>query len=337
MTVQPKFMSQSQQDKFEVTFQNAVRASLNKTCVSSGLRERISVSLSAASNDSRCPESLDVTALDDFQTNLSQAVAQSQVWAPSDEVALRVESYLSAELKTDLLSERSVHCASQTAALDVDVCPDKTRFLKGLRDAVYASQSAILCPTACRRRIEEAIASQKEAKILPFPTKSQWKRGIGALASVAAGFAVLMGSLFGSADKALANSVRRDHQMCCRKVNELAATSGLPESLKTLITQTQDGTVPKVPLGKQWGLVISKICVTEDGHSMVHDLYRRGDETLSLHFFPPDSGERVDSKVPKNLSDGAIPVMAWEKQGWTITACSSELDEERIKAVIDGH
>lgn len=331
-------MSQNQQDKFENSFQNAVKASLQRTCVPMSVRERIAASLNTSSSDANIPEGLDLNTLDDFQSSLSYALAQSQVWSPADELALRVEAHLSAELKTDLVSERSVHCAAMTDSEVLGVCPDKSRFLTGLRHAVSASQSAILCPTVCRQRIEEALASQEKrgAKVLPFPTKSQWKRGIGALASLAAGFALLMGSLLGSAEKALANSVRRDHQMCCRKADKLASTTGLPESLKTLITHTRNGTVPTVPVDEQWSLVISKICVTEDGHSMVHDLYRRGDETLSLHFFPPESGERVDSTKPQNLGDGEFPVMGWEEQGWTITACSTQLDEERIKAVIDG-
>jgi hypothetical protein len=328
-------MKPNPKEQFHQSFQAAVKASLQAGCASDAMRNRLMQSL-AAQKSSTPP--LEEAELHRFETALSQAVAASQDWAVDGSVALQVESALGQESGQDLLSERSAYEAS---GLD----SPKAAYLKAFTGAVRRSQEALVAPAECRQRLQSALAAAaspapdsqpivpsrqaRSAKVVLLHSRSPWKRALVAVASVAAGFALIFGTLVGGAEKALADSVRQDHQRCCSalKRTTLQRCASYDSSLY--------GALPKVPIPAEWTLVASRMCHGKDASPMIHNVYFLEGKTISVHFLPPEKSRAAAANTqPRQIADGDFPVMAWETSGWTVTACSSDLDMDTLASII---
>lgn len=321
-------MSQSHQEQFEQSFQQAVQTSLQTGRASAQLRARLAQALASQASPS-APDGVTEKASSEFQDRLSEEVQRSQEWAADDGVCHRVESALCSEAGRDLLSERSLHNHSDQGA--------KSRYLEALRHQVMASQQSLQAPETCRTRILEALRQEQNAKVVPLPARPSsrlkstfWKRALIGAGSVAAGFAFLMGTLVGSAEKVLADSVRQDHQRCC---------SAVKSSKMTRCASLEDsdfGPLPKAKLAEGWELVASKVCRDGQDKPMVHNVYaNQVRQTISLHFWPSQR-KPADAKTqtPRELAGDDFPVLAWDCQGWTITACSNDVDAGTLAALV---
>lgn len=345
-------MSDQKKSEFEEQFQNALSASLKKVTVSDELRQKLMGRLQAETRES-VPEGLSEEVASDFEQRLARAVQRSQDWAPEDQVALRTESAVSAKMGKNVLSERSVHAlidgAQAPADLkDLEAPPDKVRFLQSVRGEVRRTTQEMKAPESVRagvmRALEGEIPSQRN-KVIAFPTRAQWSRGVKTLTSLAAAFALVFLTIFGSADAALANSVRADHKMCCDKAMKLQP-DGPPSGLKAML-QSKFGAVPVPPVDESWDLRVSNVCHADDGQPMVHLLYTRDGkdgklESISFHFLPDMDGKRaskyaLDQQELHELNDDAdFPVVGWVEGNWVCTACSPELNADQLKHVFDG-
>ena len=343
-------MSKKKKEDFEKKFQAAVSESLQSITVSDKLRAQIMEKLEAEPK-AELPDGVDEEVVSDFQEKLSDAVHRSQEWSPEDEVALRTEAAVSQELKENVLSERSVGAIAAGAEVpealaEVGVPEDKLRFVKTLRSEVKRSTGELTAPDDVRGRVVEALAEEKAKRARPrliaLPTSRQWKRGLSALTTLAAGFAVVFITLFGSAEAALASSVRSDHQNCCRASG---ARKGLSGRTMTAMLETKYGSVPVPPVDGSWTLRVSKVCLTDDAKPMIHQLYNRENEdgqieTMSLHFLPNQAAKKkklgVTSEEPEALDKGDFPVVAWSEGDWVCTACSPELSEDELKKIAGG-
>lgn len=338
-------MNQDSQEQFEQALQAAVQASLRgRRVAGDGLRSRLLDALSAEA--ARAPSGLEEQSLAGFESALSQAVNRSQDWAPDDSVVLRVESAVSQAAGRDLRSERSLHDAQ-----DSDADPARIRYLVALRGAINSSQSALVASAQCRTRIEavlkaETVSSEarivvpeakpsepsEKSNVAPLPISERrsgrpfWKRALATTATLAAGFALIFVSLLGGADKALADSVRKDHLRCC------SALSGAPMKSCASYRSSLYGELPAPPV-KGWELVASRMCHDEQGNPMIHNVYFLNGKKLSIHFIPPIAGD-TESKPVHEIGDGEFPVLAWEASGWTVAACSKDLDLETLIAAI---
>ena len=165
--------------------------------------------------------------------------------------------------------------------------------------------------------------------MVPLHSRSPWKRALVAVASVAAGFALIFGTLVGGAEKALADSVRQDHQRCCSalKRTTLQRCASYDSSLY--------GALPEVPIPAEWTLVASRMCHGKDASPMIHNVYFLEGKTISVHFLPPEKSSAASANSqPRQIADGDFPVIAWETSGWTVTACSSDLDMDTLALII---
>lgn len=325
-------MSQEPEEKFEQHLQAAVKASLTATRAGDDLRSRLRQALAAAPGPA--PAGLGEEEATRFTGALAQAVARGQQWAAADDVARRVEGALSQEAGTDLRSERSVHSAPDDGS-------PKARYLAALRASVRASQQELVAPDACRQRIAAALraAAAPPARVVPLPTPATrdrpgrrplWKRALVAGTSIAAGFALLFVSLVGGADSALAETVRKDHNRCC------SALSG--SALKRCASYDSKlyGPLPEPPIAADWVRVASRMCQAENGGPMIHNVYVRDGKKVSVHFLPPGENlAKPGSSPPEEIAGGSFPVIAWQSQGWTVTACSSDLDANALAGLLD--
>ena len=338
-------MNQDSQEQFKQSLQAAVQASLRSRCLASDdLRSRLFDALSAEA--ARAPSGLEEQSLASFESALGQAVNRSQDWAPDDSVVLRVESAVGQAAGRDLRSEHSLH-----GAPDSDADPARVRYLAALRGAVKKSQAALVASAQCRALIETAVTAEaalnaprftvpvgKSAEpsdkggVIPLPISERrsgrpvWKRALATTASLAAGFALIFVSLLGGADKALADSVRKDHVRCC------SALSGAPMKSCASYRSSLYGELPAPPV-KGWELVASRMCHDEQGGPMIHNVYFLNGKTLSIHFIPPTVGN-TESTSAHAIGNGEFPVLAWEASGWTVTACSKDLSMEALVAAI---
>lgn len=344
-------MSDQEKIEFDEQFQNAISASLKKVTVSDELRQRLMGRLQAESRDS-IPEGLSEEEATDFEHKFAQAVHKSQEWAPEDQIALRTESAVSAEIGRNVLSERSVHALLEGAEEPAELAksqtpPEKVQYLKALRAEVRRSTQELKAPDSVRDKVIKALEDEKPAsgsKVIAFPSRAQWSRGLKTLTSLAAAFALVFLTIFSSADAALANSVRADHKMCCDKALKLQP-NGPPSGLQAML-QSRYGPVPVPPVDESWDLRISKVCQCDDGQPMVHLLYTRDGkdgklESISFHFLPDQDGKRADKYELTEtklhaISEGDFPVIGWVEGDWVCTACSPELDAEQMKAVFAG-
>jgi hypothetical protein len=337
-------MSKKSKKEFERRFQSTIAESLRKVTVSEELRGRVLSRLHGTNPE--LPEGWDEACSEDFADRLSSAVQRSQEWAPEDVAVLRAEAVVSAEMKVNVLSERAVgallqghdapECLNETPTPE-----DKLRFAETLRTEIKRSTGELTAPEETHQKLLGALRGEIRVArtIIPFPSKTQWRRGLSALTSLAAGFAIVFLTLFGSADVALANSVRADHQMCCRKAMGMQDTAS--RQLKAMM-ETQYGRVPVPPIDSSWTLRVSQICQTDQGKPMVHLLYTRlGEdekvESMSFHFIPDQGTEKeklnLNSEEVQDLSNGDFPVIAWLEGGWVCTACSPDLDAGTLKEV----
>jgi hypothetical protein len=323
-------MKQDPQKQFEKSFQAAVTASLRHCRAGQEVKSRLLKALEEEKN--LAPAGASETELARFEAALSQAVSRSQEQAVDDQLAWRLETALSREAGRELLSERSVRANPKGAE------PTRVRFVEALGKAVFRSQQQQLAPEACHRRIQAALAaeakssrSQVVTSLKPGQRSSRTllKRFL-TLGSLAAGFAlVVMATLIGGADPALAETVRNDHNRCC------SALTG--RSIKRCASYDNSiyGPLPAPALPQEWVLVASRMCRGRDGGPMIHNVYVRRKEMVSLHFLPPQAGsEGRRSSPPRELAGGDFPVMAWETAGWTVTACSDDLDAESLARIL---
>lgn len=328
-------MNQDPKEQFEKSFQVALKASLSSPRAGDAMRERLRGALAAES--ARAPRDVDELELQEFEDAVSRAVAESQQWACEDCLALRVESAVSQEAGRELLSERAV-------LADPSAQGARARYLNAFRSSLKASQRAIVAPASCRARIEAALQAESaqarttasgptaNSKVVPLPISERptgrplWKRALATGASLAAGFALLFVSLLGGADKALAETVRKDHLRCC------GALSGAPMKSCASYRSELYGELPAPPV-KSWTLVASRMCHDEQGHPMIHNVYFQGGKKLSVHFLPPANEDRQSSR-PHAIAGGDFPVLAWQSGGWTVTACSQDLDMETLVAAL---
>ena len=337
-------MSEKEKTKFENQFTTALSASFGNLKASDALRDKIVARLREESS-STLPEGINEAVSSNFQKKLSGAVAKSQDWAPEDRVILQTEATLSSEMNKNVLSERSVGAILSgeevpSSLANIPVPEEKMRFVEVLRSEVKRSTGELVAPVEVRERVVESVekeAGTSTSNVIAFPGRSQWKRGFGALTSLAAGFAVVFFTLFGSADVALANSVRLDHQDCLRSAMKFQK-NGPPKNMKAMMT-SKYGDVPVPSVDSSWNLRVSQVCETEEGQPMVHLLYSRINdsqkmESLSLHFIPADASEtssvELDSGEVEQISDGDFPVVAWQAGDWVCTACSPDLDTETL-------
>ena len=322
-------MSQSHQEQFEQSFQQAVQASLKTGRACPEFRARLVEALAQQAPPTP-PAGLSEEVSGTFQERLNEEVHQSQQWAADDDVCHRVETALSDEAKQDLLSERSRHRHPDQS--------EKSRYLETFRQQISLSQQRLVAPDSCRTKVLEALRQEQESKVVPLPVRSPkrlgpsfWKRALLGVGSVAAGFAFLMGTLVGSAEKVLADSVRQDHQRCC---------SAVKSSTMKRCASVEDsdfGPLPKAKLAQGWELVASKVCRDGQDKPMVHNVYANQErQTISLHFWPVQSQPRSEGKTqaPRELAGDDFPVLAWDCQGWTITACSNDVDAGTLAALV---
>ena len=333
------------QTKFEEKFCEALGASLRGHSVDSKLKDRILKSLESASKTPAESLACEPQA-SEFECRLSQAVAESCEWAPSDEVILRTQSELSKELEQDLFDERAViaYNALPEAEKDEYSAPsDKAKFLESWIQHFRESVSGKKLPDALREQILARLAEDGLGKglagkgqVIAFPSRPIIRRALGAVASLAAGFAFLVVTLFTSADQALANSVRADHQKCCRAA---MASPAPAQPLKEML-DSKFGQVPVAPLDPSWELRVSQVCRNSSGQPMIHLLYAKTvdgkAQTLSFHYIPEAKGsepaERHDGI--RQLTQDEFPVLAWTEGQWTCTACSPDLDAASLKKAV---
>lgn len=332
-------MSEKKKEKFETQFAEAIAQSVRTTGVPEKLRARLMERLEGEEQPP-VPADLDLETITEFQGKLSEAVYRSQDWAPEDGVLYRTEVALAEEMKNFVPTERAVGAALRDDSLEgLELPEERVRFFTGFSEAVKKAEHAVKTPKAVRLRIEKALAEEgpKPSKIVPFPSRQQWKRGLSALTSVAAGFAIVFVTLFGSADVALANSVRADHTNCCRMV-KMSRKGALPKKVKAMM-DSKYGAVPVPPVPDSWQLRLSQLCKNDDGQEMIHLLYSRevegGEETMSFHFLPDRGGEEgtlhlKESEV-QQIGDGSFPVIAWLEGDWVCTATSSDLSPEDLE------
>lgn len=345
-------MSDQKKSEFEEQFQNAISASLKRVTVSDELKQKLMGRLQTEARES-VPEGLTEEAASDFEQRLAQAVHRSQEWAPEDHVALRTESAVSVEMGKNVLSERSVHALIDGAAepeemKNLESAADKVRFLKTVRGEVRRTTQELRAPDSVRQSVMKALEGELPSRrnnVIAFPTRAQWSRGVKTLTTLAAAFALVFLTIFGSADAALANSVRADHKTCCDKAMKLQP-DGPPNGMKAML-QSKFGAVPVPPVDEGWDLRVSNVCHADDGQPMVHLLYTRDGkdgtlESISFHFLPDLDGKRaskyaLEEQELHELNDDAdFPVVGWVEGNWVCTACSPELNAEELKQVFDG-
>lgn len=341
-------MSKNKKTQFEDEFQAAISASLKSITTSEDLRAKILAKLSDE-KIGKVPDGVDEKVATEFQTRLSEAVERSQDWAPEDSVVLRTEAALSKEVGRNVLSERSVGALTDGAEVpealaEVPTSEEKRRFVETVRSEIRRSTGELTAPSQMRDRIIGALDSEaaksRSRNLIPLPTKKQWKRGLSALTSLAAGFAIVFMTLFSSAEVALASSVRSDHKNCCRATRAKTNTSQLN---REAMVESQFGPVPKAPLDGSWNLKVSKVCRSDGNKPMIHLLYNRKNaggqvETVSFHFVPSSQLKKdqlnLEEARPQKLAEGEFPVVAWLEGDWICTACSPEMTSDELSNLV---
>lgn len=324
-------MSGSSKERFEDAFRHAVSSSLVQGQASEALRTRLLEAITQV--DSKPPEGVRVEDCDRFTQALSTAVERSQDWAARDQLAQRVESALNQEFGCKLRSERAVHSQPDDGA--------KSRYLQAFSQAVRQSEQSKISPESCRQKVLQGLKglpsqTVSAPKVVALPEArpsalrpSRWKQMMIGIGSIAAGFALLMGTLMGSAEQAMAASVRQDHQRCC------SAMKGSAMKRCASLSDSDFGPLPTATVAAGWDLVASKLCHDGQGKPMIHNVYAREQKTISLHFWPPQTKPtQAKAKVPRQIAGDGFPVLAWDAQGWTITACSDDVDSSTLAALV---
>lgn len=340
-------MNNEHKKQFEHQFQAAISQTLRQVSATDDVRSRILHRLKQEPVPT-LPVDLSEEKSQQFQDRLSEAVHRSQEQAPDDRLVLRIETALSRELQQDLLSERAVAAllgeeASVQPLVGFSLSQEKTAFIHSLRAEIARTTQKRITPIQTRTRVLQALttAQRPASKIIPFPSRGQWARGLSALTSLAAGFAILFVTLFTSADVALANSVRADHVSCCRGASITQDSSA--EEVQAIL-ESEFGPVPVPPVDSSWVLRVSRICQTEEGKPMVHLLYMRANgennsESMSMHFIPKKhydiNSTKLSGETVQPLSDDNFPVVAWTEGDWVCTACSPDLDMTSLRAQTD--
>ena len=340
-------MSEDNKEEFEKKFQAAISEGLRSVKVSSELRSRILERLEAEPR-AEIPSGITEESLSDFQGKLSRAVHRTtQEWAAEDEVVLRTESGLSREMGRNVLSERAIVALSSEQVtpeelLDFPDVEEKKRFVEALRGEVRRTTLEKKAPQLARRRVvkalEKEMGSERAPGIASFVSKRTWRRGLSALTSLAAGFAVVFITVFGSADAALASSVRADHQHCCRAAH---VRDKAPKGSLEAMVESKFGKVPVPDVDSSWVLRVSRVCLNDEGKPMVHFLYSRSREadkveTMSFHFIPTDqeAQEKLDLRVKQatEISDSDdFPVLGWLDGNWVCTVCSNDMSADELR------
>lgn len=196
-----------------------------------------------------------------------------------------------------------------------------------LRQAVLEAVQRASTTAVTTAPPESAPAAPRASKVAALHVRPRWKRALTAAATIAAGFALFFGTLMGGAEEALAESVRQDHKRCCESLKASEMASCPP------FNSAEFGPLPQTRVTGGWTLVASRMCRTTEGGPMVHNVYLRDGATISLHFLPPSAAAKPDSK-PRQIAQGEFPVIAWESSGWTVTACSSDLDMGTLASAV---
>lgn len=338
-------MSEDKREEFEIKFQAAISEGLRNVKASSDLRSRILGRLEAEPK-AEVPPGVTEESLNDFQGKLSEAVHRTtQEWSPEDGVVLRTEAGLSQEMGRNVLSERAVAALGREVPkelLDLPDVEEKKRFVEALRGEVRRTTLELKAPELARRRVvkalEKEMGSERAPGIASFVSKRTWRRGLSALTSVAAGFAIVFITVFGSADAALASSVQADHQHCCRAAH---VRDKAPKGSLAAMVESKFGKVPVPNVDSSWTLRVSKVCLSDEGKPMVHLLYSRSREadkveTMSYHFIPSDqeAQDKFDLEVNQatEISDSDdFPVLGWLDGNWVCTVCSNDMSADELR------
>ena len=311
------------EEQFEHTFQQVVSASLQTGRASDAARARILEVLAQAEQQT---DGLSLDRAEGFEQAFGSAIERSTHWAVADEVAHRVETAVGNEMARDVLSERSVHAVADDSA--------KSQYLVALKNSVQRCQQSQTAPEGCRQRVLQALENERQSKVVALApsggrSQSRWTRALVAVGSVAAGFALLMGTLVGGAEQAMAASVRQDHQRCC------SAMRGQKMKRCASLKDSDFGPLPTATVAKDWDLVASKVCHEGGGKPIVHNVYTNGKKKISIHFWPPESKSgKSRTDAPREIADDGFPVLAWDEKGWTITACSDDIDAQTLASVV---
>lgn len=327
-------------EAFEHSFLEVVSHSFSSQRAPEDLKKRLTERLSAEDR-LPLPEGVDEQVASSFQDRLSMALHRCCDQSPDGSVALRVEAEITSLTGRDSFSERSIWALVQGSQVPTDagIPREKLRFVSGLREAVRRSVVEQRASESVRLRIEEALKSQDRttAKTVEIASKKQWRRGLSALTTLAAGFALIFLTLFGSTDVALANTVRRDHKNCCPGALKSGGNACRPLS----VLESRFGSLPKPRINASWKLILSQVCQDEGGRPMIHMLYSQPGpddraRTLSLHFIPLQEGSdeklRLKENQPVRISDEGFPVLGWREGSWICTACSPDLELQELRA-----
>lgn len=336
-------MSDEAKVQFEQTLQGAIKASLDGRRCQPEVRSRLLQRLAQASE--RAPAGIDEGELARFEAAMAQAIQESQRGLVDGAVSQRVEAALGQATSRDLRSEQTVTAGLETSRTDETLANDpKARYLLALQGAVSRSHQSRITPLPLRQNILKALgsasaltgsgaevapgkAAPQTAKVVHLQARPRWRRALTAAATIAAGFALFFGTLMGGAEEALAESVRQDHKRCCESLKASEMASCPP------FNSAEFGPLPPTQVTSDWTLVASRMCRTAAGGPMVHNVYLRDGATISLHFLPSSAAAKPDS-VPRQIAQGEFPVIAWESSGWTVTACSSDLDMGTLASAV---
>lgn len=296
-------------------------------------------------------------ALIDCQTPLSNAIDTTAR-------ATNAQELKNSPLKLERLSERALRAQLAKLGADSSIrdhLGPRARWIHHFDQAVSAATQQAQAPASCQGRILQALALQagstnrndigqnvlsnttlpparptlyslkppETCEVAPplkaSKVRSFWKRGLAAVASLAACTILLWGTLVGSSQRALADSVRRDHTHCCQGLK--GATTGHCASLKN----SAFGPLPPSPVNQEWTLVASKMCEDQNDQPMIHNVYTSHGKTLSIHFIPSEKTRFTTQAItPQEIAAEGFPVFAWCCKGWTITACSEDLSADQL-------
>src|SRR5690606_34047058 len=121
----------------------------------------------------------------------------------------------------------------------------------------------------------------------------------------------------------------KDHKRCC------SALTGTAMKRCASYDSAIYGALPEPDMAPEWVRVASRMCQADDGGPMIHNVYLRDGKTVSLHFLPPaPKATQPGSSQPQEIAGGDFPVMAWKSAGWTVTACSNDLDAGALASLI---
>lgn len=330
---------------FEKKFCSAIQASLRDEAVHARLKGRVMDLLNSASSAPASSLANEPQA-SEFEYRLSQAVAESSQWSPPDEVILATQSRLSGQLQVDLHEERAVwafNALTEEERSEYSPSSSKSRFLENWSQTFRSAVTERTAPAAVSQRVLARLIKDGmgqgvagRGQVIAFPAKPIVRRALAAMATLAAGFTFLVVTLFTSADSALANSVRADHQQCCRAAMA-RVSDGKPISE---MLESEFGPVPVAPLDSSWELKVSRVCRNSSGQAMIHLLYAKDfngkTKRLSFHYLPNSTNSTTvqENREIRQLTQDDFPVLAWTEGKWTCTICSPDLDAASLKSAV---